>query len=311
MPQLCPQLKQNLANINSLKSELDLELPKLKELFKIFKNNTDSKIRKDNKTERKNLINKIKSLKTEINLNIEIIEDLTPIKIISAVSLEGKEIKFELKEQLKYWNDFYKDNDVDWVSLPEKIKITKDQQKEIERLITEFGFNKMIIIPENMAATGADYEKLHSLMSKDYVETWQSSDFKADSSFAGLKNKSDKLRIVLTKDIKELDDDNLFKQTLNKKMDELEAPDGIFAENELRGLDIATYLIYQKEYFKRTGKHLDEDGWTWLPEQIRAASGRGPRGGWDSGGGRLVFHAGIPDGHGSSLGCRLAGSFEV
>jgi hypothetical protein len=314
---LCPQLKQNLETIKNLKLELDLELARAEGLFKVFKNNNpstslrvfDNKAKAEFKKDQTELINKIKYLKAEIDSNIKTIEELLSTKIISAISPEGKEIKFELKEQLKYWGNFYKDEKVDWITLPENIKITEEQRKEIERLISEFGFDKMIIIPENLAATGVNYKKLHTLMSKDYNETRQSDNFKADGSFAGLKNKSNKLRIILTRDIKELDDDELFKQTLDKKMDELDATNGILTKNKLKGLDVATYLIYQKEYFKRTGKHLDVNSSTWFPEQIRATSGYIPRGYWDSG--LLVFNA-LAFNHSSSvLGCRLVGSLEV
>jgi hypothetical protein len=306
---LCPQLKQNLETIKTLKSELGLELLKIEKLFQDLK--TGSRKGKEFKNEKVELMNKIKSLKTKVNLNIKTTENLMPTKIISAISPESKEIRFELEKQLEYWNDFYKDNNIDWVSLPEKIRITKEQQKEMKRLIAEFGFDKMIVIPENLAATGANYEKLHTLMSEDYNKTYQGDNFKTDGSFAGLKNKSDKLRIILTKDIEELDDDGLFKQTLGKIMDDLEATDGILTEKKLKGLDAATYLVYQREYFKRTGNHLDVEKATWLPEQIKAASGRVMRGCWSFSVDRLDFRANDPDDRGSALGCRLVGSFEI
>jgi hypothetical protein len=306
MSKICPQLKQNLETISSLKSELDLELEKVKKTFKDLKTgNPSTSLR----AERKDLMNKIKSLKTEINSNIKTTENLIPGKIISAISPEGKEIRFELKEQLEYWNDFYKDEKVDWITLPENIKITKEQQKEMERLITEFGFDKMIIIPENLAATGADYEKLHTLMSKGYNETHQSDGFKADGGFAGLKNKSDKLRIILTKDVKELSDDNLFKQTLYETINALEGANGILTKNKLKDLDVATYLVYQKEYFRRTGKHLDVVYYTVFLEQVRSAIIS--IGTWDHISARLRFGARIPDRSGSVSGCRLAGIFEI
>jgi hypothetical protein len=80
MLQFCPQLKQNLENIKTLKSELALELPKLEQIFKIFKSGANpaelgymltplSEARRDYKAERKELINKIKSIKAEIDLN--------------------------------------------------------------------------------------------------------------------------------------------------------------------------------------------------------------------------------------------------
>jgi hypothetical protein len=307
---ICPQLKQNLEVIKTLKSELDLELPKLQELFKIFKNNN----RDSNKKDRKELMNKIKSLQAEINVNIKIVQDLIPAKAISTISAlspEGKEVKFELNEELKYWSDFYKNNGIDWVSLPEKIKITREQQKEMERLVAEFGFNKMIVIPENLAATGANYEKLHTLMSKGYNDTYLSDIFKKDGhSFSRLKNKSDKLRIILTKDVKELDDDRLFKQTLDQAINDLEAEGGILTKNKLKGFDIATYLIYQREYFKRTRKHLDCDRSVLFPEQA-ALPKHTPYGGWSNFNDNLSINLADNRLPNFAYGCRLAGSFEI
>jgi hypothetical protein len=71
MPKLCPQLKQNLATIKTLKSELDLELPKLIKLFKDLKANTKAFNRKD----RTELSNKLKNIKKEIEKNISEIKD--------------------------------------------------------------------------------------------------------------------------------------------------------------------------------------------------------------------------------------------
>ena len=83
---LCPQLKQNLEVIKTLKSELDLELPKLQELFKELKTNNNpaqlgymltplSVARRDNKKDRIELSNKLKNIKKEIEKNISEIEE--------------------------------------------------------------------------------------------------------------------------------------------------------------------------------------------------------------------------------------------
>jgi hypothetical protein len=85
---LCPQLKQNLANINSLKSGLDLELSKLEEVFKELKNGDPST---SLRAERKELINKIKEVKIKIDSEINKIEGDLPVKEIES----GK--KFNLK----------------------------------------------------------------------------------------------------------------------------------------------------------------------------------------------------------------------
>ncbi|MFZ5364582.1 MAG: hypothetical protein ACOZBH_00005 [Patescibacteria group bacterium] len=197
---------------------------------------------------------------------------------IRALTPEGKEVKFELREQLEYWRNFYKEAGVDWAELPEEIKITEEQAKEIERLIEELGFDKMMIIPAGLTGkVGKDgkdenYVKLHEKMSADYNDTYQDPNFEAGGGFEGLRNKSNGLRIIVTKEVQNLKDNELFKQTLGKSVDDLEGKKGIFVEKGVRGIDTATYLVWQREYFKRNKKHLDEVGWTWLTEHERPES---------------------------------------
>jgi hypothetical protein len=113
---LCPQLKQNLETIKTLKSELDLELLKLGKLFKELKtNNTpelinkiDNKAKAEFKKERTESINKIKSLKSKINLEIEKIEDELPTKKIEV----GKE--FNLKFKYRNLKEMIKAGKFDW-----------------------------------------------------------------------------------------------------------------------------------------------------------------------------------------------------
>jgi hypothetical protein len=152
----CPQLKQNLETIKTLKSELDLELPKLEELFKIFKNNTDSKIRREHKSERVELINKIKSLKTEINSNINIISE----KLVSKLEKE-----LNLKEQYNSQIEILKNTglieklsngqygligiDNKEYNLPSYKEIANKVKAKAEllKLKKEQGFTKLIITP--------------------------------------------------------------------------------------------------------------------------------------------------------------------
>jgi hypothetical protein len=116
MPQICPQLKQNLEAIKTLKLELDLELPKLEALFKELKN---SNLLTSFRAERKDLMNKIKSLKTEINLEIEKIEVELPTKKIEV----GKEFNLRFKyrsleEMIKAGKFDWKDDDINSINFP-------------------------------------------------------------------------------------------------------------------------------------------------------------------------------------------------
>jgi len=234
---------------------------------------------------------------------------------------EGREISFDIKEQLQYWSSFYARNNIDWVSLPETISLTEEQITKMEKLMSQ-GFDKMLIIPENLVGepnitygpdgkptkiTNEKYEKLHQLMSAEYNPTLMGDNYDNDGKFQGSQDKTTNLCIILTKDIQNLEDDPILNQTLNKSMKELK-------EDELKtftGLSESAYLVYQREYFERTGKHLDEKGWTWLPESFRPLSGRVPSAGWLPVGGRLRFYFYAPGRRYGFLGCRLAGSFPA
>jgi MoxR-like ATPase len=249
----------------------------------------------------------------------EIKPALTP-DTLTAATPEGREIQINLKEQLKYWADFYKEENIDWVKLPDEINLTLDQIEQMQALMAE-GFDKLLIIPEGLvdeptitknrkgvtSIKNPKYAKLHSLMSQGYKETLTWGDYDEDGKFEGSKDKTTKFRLILTKDVQNLDDDPLFKDTLNKSREELEKDE----LTRYSGFAESTYLIYQREYFKRTGKHLDEEGWIWLTESDRPLSGRVAYVRWNPGVERLRFSSTARDYHDGHLGCRLAGSFEI
>ena len=266
----------------------------------------------------------IKSLKKYKEILQEILEFLkTKVMkgVIEGKTPEGKKVKFELQEQLESWRDFYKKHNVDWAPLPEDISVTKEQAKEMRRLIKELGFDKMIIIPENLVNTGEKYEKLNTLMSKGYNETYQEEDFIEQGGFDGLKNKSEKLKIILTKVVQNLEDDELFKETLGESVNDLEEEGGIFETKGVRGLDLGTYLVWQREYFEKTGQHLDEKKRTLLTEEGSRPNppnhGYVPHAFWwpdpllRPGVGRLSFFSYTLGSCFDGLGCRLAGTFEI
>lgn len=274
----------------------------------------------------KKMLDKYEKIKISEDILIDDLEEIIGVdarkegestEVISGTNPEGKEIKFELKEQLKYWEKFYKDNGIDWVDLPESISVSEEQAKEMKRLIEKHGFDKMIIIPEGLADNGDKYEDLHQKMTVGlgYMKSEEWSLFKEDGGIKGLKNNSNKLRIILTKEVKELDEYKLFNETINKRLEKEEASEvditGIMEENKLEGLDLATYLILQGEYYKRTGQHLDEKLWTWITSMRRPSSGRVPDVYWDPAYSQLDFGSHTTVFRGGSLGCRLAGSFSA
>jgi hypothetical protein len=107
MPKICPKLKQNLETIKTLKSELDLELLKLKGVFKDLKvGNYSTALR----AERKDLMNKIKDIKAKIN---------SSVNELNTKLSEGP--RFALKQTWKniYKNWFDKEINISDIKIPE------------------------------------------------------------------------------------------------------------------------------------------------------------------------------------------------
>ena len=246
---------------------------------------------------------------------------------ISATTPEGKEVSFELREMAQYWNKFYQEEGVDWIEpIPEGIVITLEQEAEMVRLITEFGFDKVMIIPEGLVgepefSTDANGKvelvkpdqrqiDLHKKMTAGYNETWQSALYKKDGGIGATTDKRKGLRIILTKQVKALEDDKLFKQTINQSIEDLEKQGGLFQANGVEGLTESEYLILQREYYKQKKQHLDEKHYTWLSASSRPLSGRVPHADWLPGGQYLDVYSFSHSYRDVFLGCRLVGSFE-
>jgi len=254
---------------------------------------------------------------------IEETEQIVGVRKLSAKTKEGVEVKFELKERLEYWRKFYKSHGVNWVKLPDYLSVSPEQAEAMEKLMAE-GFNYMLIIPDGLVdeyreeidpATGEKtpknqkYADLHRIMSRDYERTYTSDNYDADGKFEGASDKRQEFRIILTKEVQNLEDDGLLKTTLNKSVEQMERVGGLLTQYE--GLGESEYLIFARAYWEQSGKtkHLDEKGWTLLPGSRRPQSRRVPSARWN--GGQLSFYSDGPARHLGYLGCRLAGSFPI
>jgi len=145
-------------------------------------------------------------------------------------------------------------------------------------------------------------------MTDGYVKTYEGDDFnKEGGSFKGVIEKTDKTRIVLlhSKNAQNLADRPELAETKGKTAE-------VFIKVGEK-LTLTDYLIFQKQFFEATGKHLDEEGYTWLPgSTVKKDSGgiRVVRADCDShGGGRLSVDADDADRLSSHMGCRLSRSF--
>lgn len=313
----CLLLKTEYANLEKLQKEFELEL---------------EKAIKSGKTE------KAKELKIQIEEKLKSLKEKIIPKEIKAnftnpENNETKEIKINIQEIIKEQQEFYQNHNLPNFNKQEVNQIFRKHKKEIQKEIETYGYDTIIIIPENLPNT----EELNQKMSEGYVETYQSDNFKNGGGFAGTKtSESKKTKIILchsNQNIYENPQANVFaKQTLNKNILQLSGltePEiqtriqnnqsiSINFETQINnqtvkiqseGFSLNEYLIFQRQYFKKTNNHLDANGWSWLLKSCSASRVVHAR--WDPGAGQLHVDA-DDSGHSAGyLGCRLSRSFEL
>jgi len=313
----CSQLKIDLAQIKDLKNEFDLEVEKI-----IQTRNTEHAL----------------AIQKKIEEKLTATEKIFP-KEIKAIftnpeTNEQKEIVFNIKEKIKEAQEFYKNHNLPIPNEQEIKKIFRGSKAEIQKEIAMYGYDNILIIPENLPST----EKLHEQMSKDYNATWTGSNFNQGGGFTGAKTTSDsKARIILChsdENVYENDDANPFnKATLDKSIRQLsgltqeeidrrvenneEVPvsfeaviNGKKIQIKSEGFSLNEYLIFQRQYFEKTNKHLDSNGWTWLPKTRSGSRFVGSA--WiPDDDDRLNVHANDAGVSNGGLGCRLSRSFST
>ena len=164
-------------------------------------------------------------------------------------------ISLDLEAKLQEFISFYQKTKVD---LPPNFEdairdIWERSQAEIEQAIEQNGFDEMLILPAT-----TDIGKLSEKMK---METGYYDWIKASTNVQTLdgipltSQNADKPRLVLVHKTQNLKDRPELKKTLNIKGQDVKMDQALTLED---------YLIFQRKYFEETGKHLDEDGWTWL-----------------------------------------------
>jgi len=182
--------------------------------------------------------------------------------------LETITLDFETK--LQEFTSFYQTTNLELSPDFEDIsrEIWNNNYAEIEQAIAENGFDDMLIIPPTM--------DLADLVEKMKMENgvWESDNFKSGGSFSGaISQNTGKPRILLVHKTQNLKDHPELAKTLNTKGQDVILDQALALED---------YVVFQRKYFEETGKHLDEDGWTWLSTKSGA---------------RLVYSNWDPDSH--------------
>jgi hypothetical protein len=317
----CSQLRLKLAEIKTLKNDFDLELGRL---------------------ERGRNREQIRKLKKELERKIENLNELLCSKEIKVTYVNPetgniKEIKINILEQIGEWRDFYLEH---MYSIPDEYEfemIWKRYYKEIEEEIKLYGYDKILLIPEKLPKTAT----LHGEMTKGYLATSGNGAFDYAGDFDGVRHcENRKTRIILCHNDQNIDENpeaNFFlKATLGKSylelsgltkaeaQDKIQKNENIFADFEIEfdsfensgksqqikvraeGLSLNEYLLFQRQYFEKEKKHLDEAGGTLLLKtnsRMLAVSID-----WSS---ALRLSSGSLKTSEADFGCRLARSFSL
>ena len=203
-------------------------------------------------------------------------------------------ITINIEEKLQKFTEFYGEMGI---SLPsnfeEEIKeIWERNAEEIQSTMEEKGFDDILIVPADLDI-GELSEKLK--MENGYYD-WIKTNGTTVANLKGIPLTStgtNKPRIILIHKTQNFADRPELKATLGVKAQDV---------NLEESLSLEDYIIFQRTYFKETGKHLDIDGWTWTP---RTKSGsRFVNSCWLSDDGRLGVGADDAGDSYSLLGCR-------
>ena len=214
---------------------------------------------------------------------------------VIATTYQNESISLDIEQKLQEFISFYQKTNIDLPpDFEDNIKeIWSRNIDKIKESIEQNGFNEILLMPENIPLSD-----LNSKMTEGYNPTYQGDNFKSGGSFMGAKSPNvDKMRIVLVHNTQNLKDRPELKNTLNMKGKALNLDEILTLED---------YLVFQRKYFKETGKHLDEVGATWLSTK---SGSRLVNAGWSPSGSRVDVDA---DGLGyrsGDLGARPSRSF--
>ncbi len=252
-----------------------------------------------------------------------------------------QKIEVDFEKSLSEQKSFYKDKLNLEINEAEVKTIWKKNYAEIRAEMEKYGYDSIIIIPNNLPEEDTLNRNLIEGMKeavgnkKKKVEaTWQGDNFKSGGSFAGVRNSySSEYRIVLTHSVQSLEDHPILKNTRNKNiMDvtglaesevnriiksgeklpvdcEIEI-DGQAFKIQAGGQSLEEYMVQQAMFFEKTGQHLDSksNSYAWL---LKSFSGsRVVISGWDPGSRQLFVRAADSSFSRDALGLRLSRSFS-
>ena len=170
-------------------------------------------------------------------------------------------IALSVEAKLTEFLSFYQKTRVD---LPPDFEDTirdiwNNNQTEIEQAIEQNGFDEMLIIPPTTNIGDLSEKMKMENGYWDYIKS--SSNVQTLDGIPLTSQNTDKHRLILVHKTQNLKDRPELKKTLNTKGQDVKMDQALTLED---------YLIFQRKYFEETGKHLDEDSWTWLTTKTGA-----------------------------------------
>ncbi len=248
-------------------------------------------------------------------------------------------VEIDIEREIELFSKMYADNLQIKIDRNEIISIWNRNFESVKQEIETYGYDTVLIIPENLPTEQEVSRKIIETMDEGagkgkVNETLKHSNFIEGGSFTGVRtSEKPKYRIILTKGDQNIYEtpDPLLKATLNKNINILtglsdqEIAQRIQREDELpinfkasiggkeieimaEGMSLSEYMIFQRANFEKTGKHLDEKGWTWL---LKSFSGsRVVNSDWDPDARQLNVYAHDASHRNVDLGLRLSRSFS-
>ena len=229
----------------------------------------------------------------------EALPQATPEISASYTHPDGKKetVTLDLEAKLQDFISFYQKTKVD---LPPDFEDTvrdiwNNNQTEIEQAIEQNGFNGLLVIPATPNI--GDLSKKMKMENGYYDNIKTSSTVQTLNGIPLISQNVDKPRLILVHKTQNLKDRLELKKTLNIKGQDVKLDQALTLED---------YIIFGTKYYMETGKHLDEDGWTWLATK---AGARLVYSVWPPGNHGLAVHAADLDFQDDSLGVRPSRCF--
>jgi len=195
---------------------------------------------------------------------------------------DGKQenITISFEQKFQEFIDLYQRTNLDLPSdFEDSIRsIWETNQAEMEQAIREKGFDEILIIPGSIPLLELSKKMKMEDGYGDYINSGGKTVDILDGANISSQN-TNKPRIILVHNTQNLKDRPELEQTLKIKGKDVKPNEALSLED---------YLVFQRKYFEKNQKHLDENGGTWLSTK---SGSRLVSSGWFSGNRELAVYA--------------------